>query len=56
MQVLQESMGMGTKEDESNIGHVWAAGFHRVTVHSHLAHVLKLMNHFFNFHNFFGPR
>jgi hypothetical protein len=35
---------MGTKEDESNTGHVWAAGFHHVTARSHLAHVLKLMD------------
>ena len=30
-QVLQASMGAGTKEDESSTGHVWAAGFHHVT-------------------------
>jgi hypothetical protein len=44
-------MGMGTKEDESSIGCVWTAGFHHVTAHSCLAHVLKLMNFFF--FNFF---
>jgi hypothetical protein len=31
----------GAKEDESNTGHVWAAGFHHVTVRSRLARVLK---------------
>jgi hypothetical protein len=35
-------MGMGTKEDESSTGHVWAAGFHHVM--AYLAHVFKLMN------------
>jgi hypothetical protein len=35
-------MGTGTKEDESSTGHVWAAGFHHVTSHSLLAHVLRL--------------
>jgi len=44
---LQASMGMGTKEDESSTGHVWAAGFHHVMARSHLAHVLKLMKHLF---------
>jgi hypothetical protein len=33
-------MGIGTKEDESNIGHVWAGGFHHVMAHSHLALIL----------------
>jgi len=41
---LRGSMGMGTKEDESSTGHVWAAGFYHVTACSHLACVLKLMN------------
>jgi len=41
---LQGSVDMGIKEDESGNGHVWAAGFHHVTAHSHLACVLKLMN------------
>jgi hypothetical protein len=27
---LQESMGTGTKEDESSPGRTWAAGFHHV--------------------------
>jgi len=27
---LQESMGMGTMEDESSTGRIWAAGFHHV--------------------------
>ena len=35
---------MGTKEDESSTGRIWAAGFHRVTARSGLAHVLKLVN------------
>jgi hypothetical protein len=46
-QVLQGSVGMGAKEDESSTGHVWAARFHHVTGHSHLECVLKLMNHSF---------
>ena len=37
----------GTKEDKSSSGCVWAAGFHHVTVCSHLVHVLKHMNHLF---------
>jgi hypothetical protein len=41
------SMSMGSKEDESSTGCVWAAGFHCVTARSHLAHVLKIMNHLF---------
>jgi hypothetical protein len=32
----------GAKEDELSTGHVWAAGFHRVTARSGLAGVLKL--------------
>jgi hypothetical protein len=39
-------MGAGVKEDESSTGRVWAAGFHHVTAHSHLACILKLMNRF----------
>jgi hypothetical protein len=39
---------MGTKEDESNTGRVWAAGFHHVTACSCLAHVLKLKNCLFS--------
>jgi hypothetical protein len=35
-------VGTGTKEDESSIGRVWAAGFHRVTARYRLARVLKL--------------
>jgi hypothetical protein len=38
---------MGTKEDESGTGRVWAAGFHHVTACSHLVRVLNLMNHLF---------
>jgi hypothetical protein len=41
---LQGSMGTGAKEDESNTGHVWAAGFHHVTARSRLVHISKLMN------------
>jgi len=41
---LQRSVGMGTKEDESSTGCVWAAGFHHVTDRSRLARILKLMN------------
>jgi len=53
---LRGSMGTGTKEDESSIGRVWAAGFHHVTAHSRLARILKLMNHLFlwYFQIFFG--
>jgi len=47
MASLLGSMGMGTKEDKSSSGCVWAAGLHHVTAHSCLAHVLKLMNHLF---------
>jgi len=47
-------VGMGTKEDESSTGRVWAAGFHHVTVRFRLACILKLMNcYFFNFPNLF---
>jgi hypothetical protein len=42
-QVLRRSMSTGAKEDESSTGRIWAAGFHHVTTHSHLARVLKLM-------------
>jgi len=44
---LQGSVGMGTEEDESSTGSIWAAGLHHVTACSRLAHVLKLMNHLF---------
>jgi hypothetical protein len=45
--------GYGVKEDESNIGGVWAAGFHHVTARSILTRVLKLIkSFFFNFHLF----
>jgi hypothetical protein len=43
-QVLQGSMTMGAKGDESSTGHVWASAFHRVTARSRLAHVLIVMN------------
>jgi hypothetical protein len=31
-------MGMGTKEDESSTGRIWAAGFHQLTACPRLAH------------------
>ena len=34
---LRGSMGMGTKEDESSTGRIWAAGFHHVMARSRLA-------------------
>jgi len=43
-QVLWSSMGVGTKENQASTGRIWAAGFHHVTAHFHLAHVLKFMN------------
>jgi hypothetical protein len=46
---------MGTKEDQSSTGRVWAAGFHHVTARYRLARVLKLTkNFFFNFPFFSG--
>jgi hypothetical protein len=44
---MRGSMGTGAKEGESITGRVWAAGFHHVTVRSHLVRVLKLMNRLF---------
>jgi len=44
---LRGSVGMGTKEDESSTGHVWAAGFHHVMVCSGLARFLIHMNSLF---------
>jgi len=44
---LWGSVGMGKKEDESNTGCTWAAGFHHVMARSHLARILKLMNRLF---------
>jgi hypothetical protein len=38
---------MGAKEDESSTGHVWAGGFHRVTVCSDFVCVLKRTNRLF---------
>jgi hypothetical protein len=56
-QVLRESVGMGTKENESSTGRVWTAGFHHVTARSRLARVLKLTNRLFlNFQFFLRPR
>jgi hypothetical protein len=43
-QALQGSVSTGANEDESSIGHVWAAGFHHVTACCRLARVLELMN------------
>jgi hypothetical protein len=44
---LQGSVGTGTREDESSTGRIWAAGFHHVRAHSHLACVFKLINRLF---------
>jgi len=44
---LQGSMGTGTKRDESHTGHICSADFHHVMGSTHLARVLKLMNHLF---------
>jgi len=53
---LLGSAGTGKKEDESSTGRVWAAGFHLVTVRSHLARVLKHVPFIsFNFPIFFLP-
>jgi hypothetical protein len=46
-QVLWGSVSMGAKEDESSTVHILAAGFHHVTAHPCLVHVLLLMNHLF---------
>jgi hypothetical protein len=43
-QVMWGSISMGAKEDESSTGCIWAAGFHHLTAHSHLAGILKFMN------------
>jgi hypothetical protein len=43
-QVLKESVGMAAKEDESNTGRIWAAGFHHVTARSRLVGIFKLIN------------
>ena len=40
---LWERVGTGIKDDESNTGRVWAAGFHHVTACSGLARVLKII-------------
>jgi len=44
---LQKSMGMGTKEDESSTGRIWAAGCYHIAACSCLARILKLMNRLF---------
>jgi len=41
---LWDSVGMGTKGDESSTGHIWAAGFRHVMVRSRFARVLNLTN------------
>jgi hypothetical protein len=46
-QVFQESVGMGTEEDESSTECIWAVVFHHVMAHSCLAHILKIINHLF---------
>jgi hypothetical protein len=45
--VLQGSISMGAKEDESITEHVWAAGFHLVTARTRRARVLQLTNRLF---------
>jgi hypothetical protein len=40
-------VSMGTEEDESSTGRVWAVGFHHVMARSHLARVSNLMNRLF---------
>ena len=51
------SVVLGTKEDESCTGRVWAVGFHHIMAHTRLARILKLMNRlFFKFPNFFRPQ
>jgi len=44
---VRGSVDTGAKEDESNTGRVWAAGFHHVTARSRLARVLKRIKHLF---------
>jgi hypothetical protein len=46
-QILQGSVRMGIKEDESSTGCGCAAEFHHITACSCFAHVLKLMNYLF---------
>jgi hypothetical protein len=43
-QVLWGSLSTGAKEGESSTGRIWAAEFHHITTHSHLAGIWKLMN------------
>jgi len=40
-------MGMGTKENKSSTGRVWAAGFHLVVASSRFVRIFKLMKHLF---------
>jgi len=44
---LRESVGTGTKEDESSTGRLWGAGFHHVTARSRWSRVLKFMDRLF---------
>jgi hypothetical protein len=54
---LRKSVSTGTKEDETNIWRVSAAGFHHVTARSRLAQFLKLMNRLFlEFYTFLSGR
>jgi hypothetical protein len=46
-QVLWGRVCTGAKEDESDTGHIWAAGFHHVTTCNRLAGVLNPMNRLF---------
>jgi hypothetical protein len=49
------SVGMGTKEELSSTGHIWAVEFHHVNDRSRFAWVLKLMTNLFLYiSNFFS--
>jgi hypothetical protein len=41
--VLQGSVGTGTREDETSTWLFWAAGFHHVRARSRLARILKIL-------------
>jgi hypothetical protein len=41
-QVLRGRVDTGAKEDDSDTGRIWVAGFHLVTAGSRLARVFKL--------------
>jgi hypothetical protein len=53
-QVVYGSLSRGAKEDASITGSVWAAEFYHDMARSHLVHVLKFTNSFFNFPFFLG--